>query len=539
MGVGSISSVVFFPFAVALVLLFTGKRLPERVWQLLALAAMALTFASSLPLWTNYDLVEGGYQFVERAPWIEDWGIHYFVGIDGISLVLVLLTTFLMPIALLASWNDVGRDVRSYVFFMLLLETGVLGALTSLNLFVFYAFWELMLIPMAFIIGIWGGPQRVVAAVKFFVFNMLGSVLMLVALLVVYRLNQEQGGGVLNFDWVASAAPAESGALGWIDTRVPIWGDEGVEWWRTQHCLFAALALAFAIKVPLVPFHTWLPDAQVEAPTGGSVVLAAVLLKMGAYGFIRFALPLFPNAAIDFTGLVSGLALAGIVYGSLIAMVQTDLKRLVAYASVAQLGFVMLGLFALNAQGLAGGVLQMVNHGLSTGALLVLVGFLYERRKTRVIDAFGGVARPMPVYAAMFAVVMLSSIGLPALNGFVGEFLILLGTFEASPWTAVGAAVGGVLLAGCMLWAYRRVMLGPVDNPENRALIDLGLRERVVMLALIVPIIGIGIYPDAALRRIEPSVVRTLRLVEARTIPELGPQQDENGSLAAAALGVD
>jgi NADH-quinone oxidoreductase subunit M len=335
---------------------------------------------------------------------------------------------------------------------------------------------------------------------------------MLVALLVVYYLFYEQT-GELNFDLVP--APGQGGpAL--IDTLIPVTGEAA--WWRTQSWLFAAFALAFAIKVPMVPFHTWLPDAHVEAPTAGSVVLAGVLLKMGTYGFVRFALPFFPEAAVEFAPAILVLSVVGIVYGSLVAMVQADIKKLVAYSSVAHLGFVMLGMFAFNVQGLNGSVLQMVNHGLSTGALFLLVGMLYERRHTRQIADFGGVAKPMPIFAFFFGLVVMSSIGLPMLNGFVGEFLILLGAFLAEPVYAVIATSGVVLAAGYMLWMFRRVMFGPVENPENRGLIDLNLREKVVMLAIAVPIVWIGVYPDTFLRRIEPSVLELLRYVD---VPEL------------------
>jgi NADH-quinone oxidoreductase subunit M len=391
---------------------------------------------------------------------------------------------------------------------MLSLETGMLGAFVSLNLFQFYVFWEAMLVPMYFIIGVWGGPRRVYAAVKFFLFTMVGSLLMLLAMLVLYYLNFDQT-GVLNFDLVAPPG-GEMGGL--LQTVVPV---DGI-WWKTQTWLFAAFALAFAIKVPMFPLHTWLPDAHVEAPTSGSVVLAGVLLKMGTYGFLRFAIPLFPSAAVEFTPLMMTLSVIGIVYGSLVAMVQADIKKLVAYSSVAHLGFVMLGIFALNVHGLTGGVLQMVNHGLSTGALFILVGMLYERRHTRQIADFGGVARPMPVFAACFGVVTMSSIGLPMLNGFVGEFLILVGTFLVAPIFAIIATSGVVLAAAYMLWMFRRVMFGPVDNPENRGLIDLGLREKVVMLSLLIPIIWIGVYPNPLLRRIEPSVIELIRQLELR-----------------------
>jgi NADH-quinone oxidoreductase subunit M len=331
---------------------------------------------------------------------------------------------------------------------------------------------------------------------------------MLIAMLVIYSLFQQQT-GTYTFDFVA---PPGSHAPALLDTVIPVTGI----WWQTQFWLFGAFALAFAIKVPMVPLHTWLPDAHVEAPTAGSVVLAGVLLKMGTYGFLRFALPLFPAAVADWTPTVLVLSVIGIVYGSLVAMVQEDIKKLVAYSSVAHLGFVMLGMFALNVQGASGSVLQMINHGLSTGALFLLVGMLYERRHTRLVTAFGGVAKPMPVYAFFFGLVTMSSIGLPMLNGFVGEFLILLGAFLTHPWYAVVAASGVVLAAAYMLWMFRRVMFGPVDNPENRKLIDLDLREKAVLVAITIPIVWIGVNPDPLLRRVEPSVSALLQDVYAR-----------------------
>jgi len=509
-----ITWVMFLPLVTGLLLLGAGavasalgtEGLPPRLWKSLGAASTVVTFLLSLRLIARFDPTQTGYQFVEYLPWIPELGIQYHVGIDGISLFLVMLTTFLMPIVMAASWNDITRSVKSYVFFMLFLETGMLGAFVSLNMFQFYVFWELMLIPMYFIIGIWGGPRRIYAAMKFFLFTMFGSLLMLVAMLVLYYLHFQQT-GVLTFDLVA---PPWSEATALLDTVVPTSG----VWWQTQFWLFAAFALAFAIKVPMVPFHTWLPDAHVEAPTAGSVVLAGVLLKMGTYGFLRFAFPLFPSAVFDFAPLMLGLAVAGIIYGSLVAMVQQDLKKLVAYSSVAHLGFVMLGMFALNVQGMNGSVLQMVNHGLSTGALFLLVGMLYERRHTRMIADFGGVARPMPVFAFFFGIVTMSSIGLPMLNGFVGEFLILIGAFLANPWMAVAATSGVVLAAAYMLWMFRRVMFGPVENEENRKLIDLDLREKLVLVAIVIPIIWIGIYPEPFLRRIEPSVIELIEHVE-------------------------
>jgi NADH-quinone oxidoreductase subunit M len=509
-----LSLVTFLPLATGVVLLLTSvagravgnEGLSPGAWRGIGLISSLVTFALSLELYTGFDPTETGFQFVQHVPWVPDYGINFFVGIDGVSLLLVLLTTFLMPIVLLASWNDVSRSLRSYVFFMLFLETGMLGAFVTLNLFAFYVFWELMLVPMYFIIGIWGGARRIYAAVKFFLFTMVGSLLMLIAILVVYYLHFQQT-GQLTLDLVT---PPGAAGLGLLDTMIPTSGT----WWQTQYWLFAAFALAFAIKVPMVPLHTWLPDAHVEAPTAGSVVLAGVLLKMGTYGFLRFALPLFPAAALEWTPAILALSVIGIVYGSLVAMVQADIKKLVAYSSVAHLGFVMLGMFALNVQGLSGSVLQMINHGLSTGALFLLVGMLYERRHTRLIAQFGGVARPMPVYAAFFGVVTMSSIGLPLLNGFVGEFLILLGTFLAWPWMAVVATSGVVLAAAYMLWMFRRVFFGPVEHEENRSLIDLDLREKLVMLAMVIPIIWVGVYPEALLRRIEPTVIELIERVE-------------------------
>jgi NADH-quinone oxidoreductase subunit M len=499
--------VTFLPLCTGLLLVATGRRLPEHLWKLVALGGSGVTFALSLLLWSEFDPTRTGFQFLERTPWLPQYGIHYFVGIDGISLLLVMLTTFLVPLTLLGTWNDIGKSVRSFLFHMLALETGMLGALVSLNLFQFYVFWEVMLIPMYFIIGVWGGPRRIYAAVKFFLYTMLGSLFMLVALLVVYDLHFRQF-GIPNLDLIQVAG----GAPGLLDTLVPRTGD--APWWQTQTWLFAAFALAFAIKVPMVPFHTWLPDAHVEAPTAGSVVLAGVLLKMGTYGFVRFALPFFPDAAVAFAPWMLGLAVVGILYGSLVAMVQSDVKKLVAYSSVAHLGFVMLGIFAFNTEGLEGSILQMVNHGLSTGALFLLVGMLYERRHTREIGEFGGIAKPMPIYATFFGIVVLSSIGLPALNGFVGEFLILVGAFAADPRFAVPATFGVVLAAAYMLWMYRRVFFGPVEKAENRGLIDLDLRERAVLVALIVPIFWIGLHPSSVLSRLHASVAELVETVE-------------------------
>ena len=519
----TISCVVFLPLATALVLLalsafasflLRSTGLPKIVWQVVAMAAAVSTFLLAVVgLWGRFDPESTGYQLVERVPWLPEYGIHYFVGIDGISLVLVILTTFLLPIVLLSSWKEIDRSSRLYLFLMLFLETAILGSFVSLNLFQFYVLWEIVLVPMYFIIGIWGGSRRILAATKFFLFTQAGSLLLLFAIIVVYRLNYEQG-GALNLDLVALPG-VETLGIPLLQTVIPV---AGVPWWSTQAWLFVAFVLAFGIKLPVVPFHTWLPDAHVEAPSGGSVILAGVLLKLGAYGFLRFTLPLFPAATRDFVPWMFALALVGIVYGSLVAMVQKDVKRLVAYSSVAHMGFVLLGIFTLNLQGLTGAVLQMVNHGLSTGALFVLVGFVYARRQTREIADFGGLAKPMPIFAAFFGIAVMASIGLPALNGFVGEFLILLGAFGADPWVGVVATSGVVLAAVYMLWMYRRVFFGPLDKPENRGLIDLDLRERAALVLLVIPIVWIGVYPNPLLRRIEPSVSLLLQSMEHRRV---------------------
>jgi NADH-quinone oxidoreductase subunit M len=529
-----LSLITFLPLGVGLLLLAMNAlvAIPADLWRGAGLAATTLVFLLSVRLWVLFDPTATGYQFIEHVPWLPEWGVNYFMGLDGISLLLVVMTAFLMPIVLLAAWDDVEKSVPAFVFHNLFLQTGMIGAFLSLNLFQFYVFWEVMLVPMYFIIGVWGGPRRIYAAVKFFLFTMAGSLLMLVAALVLYYLHYEQA-GVLNLDLVR--IPGVNDAVpGLLEANVPLLGES--VWWKTQPWLFAAFALAFAIKVPMFPFHTWLPDAHVEAPTAGSVVLAGVLLKMGTYGFVRFALPLFPIAAIEFVPVIFALALIGIVYGSLVAMVQADVKKLIAYSSVAHLGFVMLGTFALNLEGLEGAVLQMVNHGLSTGALFLLVGMIYERRHTRQIAEFGGLTRVMPVFAAAFGVVTMSSIGLPMLNGFVGEFLILIGTFLAEPWVGVVAASGVVLAAAYMLWMYRRVFFGPLTNDENKGLLDLGLREKVIVMALIVPIVWIGVAPGTFLRRLDASVIELVRVMEARGADVAAANGGQSSTAMAAAV---
>src|SRR5438105_9466558 len=410
-------------------------------------------------------------------PWMPSIGIDYAMGVDGISIFLILLTTLLSPLAILASWS-IQERLKEYFIFMLLLETGMIGVFASLDLFLFYVFWEVMLIPMYFLIGVWGGERRIYAAMKFVLYTMIGSVLMLVAIIALYFVHGDATGN-FTFSYPAIQSALASGRMV-LSPAIELW-------------LFLAFFLAFAIKVPLFPFHTWLPDAHVEAPTAGSVLLAGVLLKMGTYGMIRFSLPLFPHVSNLFAPLISGLAIIGIVYGALVAMVQPDMKKLVAYSSVSHLGFIVLGIFSFNMQGMEGAIYQMINHGISTGALFLLVGVIYDRRHTHLIQEFGGLANRMPVYAAFFLIVTLSSIGLPGLNGFVGEFLVLLGTFGTNRLRAVLAATGVILSAVYMLWMYQRVIWGEVTNDKNKSLLDLVRREHAMLIPVLVMIFWMGI----------------------------------------------
>ncbi len=493
---------VFLPLVGGLVLMFvrdSDEAGRQRV-RAASLAISLLTFLISAAMYFGFRADYAEMQFLERAQWIPRFGISYHVGLDGISLPLILLTTFLTPITILFSWKDIGDRVRLYHMAVLFLETGMLGVFVALDFFLFYIFWEGMLIPMYLIIGVWGGPQRIYAAVKFFLYTMAGSVLMLVAILWLYF---EAGTGT--FDILAHLdRPIDPSLQGW---------------------LFAAFALSFAIKVPLFPFHTWLPDAHVEAPTAGSVILAGVLLKMGTYGLMRLAMPLFPTAARDFSTFIMVLAVIGIIYGALVAMVQQDVKKLVAYSSVSHLGFVVLGLFSFNLLGATGGVLQMVNHGITTGALFLIVGMIYSRRHTRLIEDFGGIARVMPVFSIFFVITTLGSIGLPGLTGFVGEFTILAGVFSRSIPFAAAAAAGVVLAAIYMLWMLQRVLFNGDPSPVNRGLLDLDTRERVVLLPLVVLMFWLGIYPNPILSKIEPSAQAWLRQVNRRVLRVESPRK--------------
>jgi len=488
-----LTSLIALPIAGAIVLLFVKDD--ERNATLLrniALVVSVLVFAETLLLWSRFDPASADFQFVERHAWIPAFGISYFVGVDGISLLLLVLTGFLTPLALLASWESVHKSTKAFYMFVLLLESAMLGVFVSLDLFLFYVFWDAMLIPMYFLIGIWGYDRRIYAAVKFILYTMAGSVLMLVAILTLASLHNAAT-GAYSFDLLKLYALK-------IPPLVQFWG-------------FLAFAVAFAIKVPLFPFHTWLPDAHVEAPTAGSVILAGVLLKMGTYGLVRFAFPLFPAAAAAFAPYLATLAVIGIVYGALVAMVQPDMKKLVAYSSVSHLGFVVLGIAAMNTQGVQGAVYQMLNHGVSTGGLFLIVGMLSDRRHTRLISEYGGLKKVMPHLVAVFLIVTLSSIGLPGLNGFVGEFLILLGAFRWSPRAATIAATGVILSAAYMLWMFQRVNYGPVTNEKNAALPDLTPREWTVLVPIVAMTVLMGVLPNLFLRPIEPSVERMLNQV--------------------------
>ena len=482
-----LSLITYLPAAAALVLLLFPRG-SEKAVKTFAFLASVATFLLSLHLFYHFDGSIGQMQFEESFSWIEGGVISHHMGVDGISLFLILLTTFITPLAVLSSWNAITSRVKPYMACMLMLETGMIGVFAALDLVLFYVFWEVMLIPMYFLIGVWGGERRIYAAVKFILYTMVGSLLMLVAIIYLFYLN-----GGTTFDLVQISANLASGV-----TKI----SAAEEFW-----LFMAFLLAFAIKVPLFPFHTWLPDAHVEAPTAGSVILAGVLLKMGTYGLLRFCLPLFPATAISLAPYISVLALIGIVYGALVAMVQPDLKKLVAYSSVSHMGLVVLGIFAFTQQGLQGSTLQMLNHGLSTGALFLLVGMIYERRHTRLIADFGGLAHRSPVLASLFLVVTLSSIGLPGLNGFVGEVLILAGTFVKSPAFAAIAATGMILGAVYMLWMYQRVFLGKATNPANLEMKDINIRERLLLVPILLAMLWIGVYSAPFLNRMDASLM--------------------------------
>ena len=506
-----LSVIAYTPLVGAVLLLFVNKEHKNFIrW--FANVVGAIGFLVSLPLLKHFDSNAEGMQFVERHAWIPSIGVEYHFGIDGISLLLILLTTGLGFLSILSSWSAIEERVKEYYIFMLLLQTGMLGVFMAMDFFLFYVFWEVMLVPMYFLIGVWGGPRKLYAAIKFFLYTLLGSVLMLLGILALYFYNFKVT-GVLTF----SIPDLQKLALPW----------------EYQFWLFLAFFFGFAIKVPMFPFHTWLPDAHVEAPTAGSVILAGVLLKMGTYGFVRFSLPMFPDAVKDTAslnlsyatfGLVDYqfgllhlmvfLSIVGIVYGALVAMMQKDAKKLVAYSSVSHLGFCMLGLFALNPNGINGSIIQQINHGISTGALFLIVGIVYERRHTREIAEYGGLSHVMPSFATIFLIITMSSIGLPLLNGFIGEFTILAGAFQRQISWGVWGCLGIVLGAAYMLWLYQRMMFGQITNPKNEKLKDLNLREFATLMPLVVMAFWIGIYPKPFFRIIEKPVNQIVAKVQ-------------------------
>ena len=492
--------VTFFPLVGVLILFFVN---PEKkvLFRWVALLTSLATFGISLVLLSNFDASNPNLQMVTNLPWIQvaGWNISYYMGVDGLSILLILLTTFLTPIALLSTWSAIEEREKDFNIFFLMLEVGMLGVFMAQDLFLFYVFWEFTLVPMYFLIGIWGGPERIYASIKFFLYTMAGSLLMLLAIL---WLGINQG----------TFAVPDLIEMGGIPAGIQTW-------------LFLAFAIAFAIKVPMWPLHSWLPDAHVQAPTAGSVILVGVLLKMGTYGFVRFNLPLFPEAAVKFAPMMAGLAVIGIIYGAIVSYYQRDIKKLVAYSSISHLGFVMLGLFALNSQGIQGGILQMINHGISTGALFLLVGMIYERTHTRDFEVYGGLWKVMPVYGTVMLVVTLSSMGLPGLNGFVGEFTILLGAFGSeaigSAWYAGLSAIGVILAAIYMLYMYQKIFLGPEGSivqtvkEHGHALRDLSTREIITIAPLLVLIFWIGLYPKPFFALIAPTVDNLVLVLQA------------------------
>jgi NADH-quinone oxidoreductase subunit M len=504
--------------AVALVLVGRGERPNEKAqkWTALIFSLAVFVISLALPLGFNSG---GGRQFETNVPWISAFnlGVRYHVAVDGLSLWLVVLTTFLVPLALISSWNSIHYRVREFLIAMLALETGMIGVFIAMDMFLFYLFWEVMLIPMYFLIGVWGGERRIYAAVKFVIYTVVASLLMLAGIIALYYLHG-QATGSFTFDIPTITEHVENHAL----ILSP----------ATQSWLFWAFGLAFLVKVPLFPFHTWLPDAHVEAPTAGSVILAGVLLKMGTYGLMRFNLPIFPDASREWAPLIATLAVIGIIYGALVAMVQPDMKKLVAYSSVSHLGFVVLGIFSFTDKGMQGALYQMLNHGVSTGALFIIVGMIYDRRHTRLIAEFGGLANVMPVYSTLFLIVTLSSIALPLLNGFVGEFLILIGTFTSPvlPYAKLFgslAAIGMILSAVYMLWMYQRVIYGEVRNPANMKLADLSGREKLVLAPLIALIFVMGVYPSLFLSRSDAAI----QSIRSRFIPAAETTETATGKV--------
>jgi NADH-quinone oxidoreductase subunit M len=490
-----LSNVLWLPIATAVVLAFLPRRWGTEI-KAIGLTAAVIEFLLSLTILSGFQDGVAGLQLVEAKPWIPSWGITYSLGVDGISLWLVLLTTLLTPVVFLSSWNAIHKHPKEYVISFLIMEAAMIGVFLASDLLLFYVFFELTLLPMYLVIGVWGGANRIYAAIKFFLFTIAGSLLMLLGIIYMAFLHFHDTG-------VWSFAISDFYGMHYRSMT-------------TEALLFFAFSLAFAIKVPLFPLHTWLPDAHVEAPTGGSIILAGVMLKMGTYGFLRFVLPFFPNATAKYAPLLIALSVIGVIYGALVAWVQPDMKKLVAYSSVSHLGFCVLGIFALQQSAIEGSILQMVNHGLSTGALFLLVGVIYERRHTRKLADYGGLGAIMPVYTTLFVIAVLSSVGLPGLNGFVGEFLILSGAFKTSPRAAVIAATGVILAAIYLLWLVQKVFFGPVTNEENRRVKEIAWNEVAAMVPLIVLMVWIGVHPNTFLKKMTPSVQQLLTNVQNR-----------------------
>jgi len=515
--------VAFWPLAGMIVLLFMNKENKTliRTWANFVIFA---GFILSLPLWFWFDRnTSDQMQFVENVSWVPTIGANYHVGIDGISLLLVMLTTLLGPLAVLSSWSAIENRVKEYYVFMLMLQAGMLGVFISLDFFLFYVFWEVMLVPMYFLIGVWGGPRKLYAAIKFFLYTLVGSVLLLLGILALYFI----------YPSIAAAQPDIAAQFGTSNT-FDVLAFHAIAPYLTfnfQYWIFLAFFVGFAIKVPMFPFHTWLPDAHVEAPTAGSVILAGVLLKMGTYGFLRFSLPILPEGTKHFVPMMITLSIIGIVYGALVAMMQPDMKKLVAYSSVSHMGFVMLGMFALNPNGLNGSIIQQINHGISTGALFLIVGMIYERRHTREIAQFGGISNVMPVFAIVFLIMTMSSIGLPLLNGFIGEFTIMMGALQEHLAWAVFAGSGIVLGAAYMLWLYQRTMLGKLENPANEHLLDLNARELVTIVPLIIMAFWIGLYPAPFFRVLDKPVNKIVAKIRPDFFQQGAPRLNaENGA---------
>ncbi len=505
-----LSILIFLPLVGAAVIFFFTKEDDNGAAnaRMAALWTTLITFAASLVLWNRFDPTTHAFQFVEKMPWFEGYGIHYHLGIDGISLFLIILTTFLMPICILCSWRAITRRVREYMIAFLLLETFVIGVFCALDMLLFYLFFEGMLIPMYLIIGVWGGDRRVYAAYKFFLYTLAGSILFLIALIYLYLQF-----GTTDIPLLMKQAPTLSLSV--------------------QQWLWLAMLASFAVKVPMWPVHTWLPDAHVQAPTAGSVILAGILLKMGAYGFLRFSLPMLPGASEYFSTFIFVLSCIAVVYTSLVALMQEDMKKLIAYSSVAHMGFVTLGIFTFNQQGIEGAIFQMISHGLVSGALFLCVGVVYDRLHTREIARYGGLVNNMPIYAVVFMIFTMASVGLPGTSGFVGEMLVLIGGFQASQWAAVFLATGLILGAAYMLWLYRRVCFGELVKNDLKKMTDLSLREKLIFAPLVAAVLWLGIYPKPVLEAMHPSVEHLIAQMHRGEAITLGPSTADTKPLEA------